>query len=552
MANWDPSYSMEAPNWYGEYVARHGPISISWLQEPMATWGAPETKREVRGAGIFRDGSQCRIIAPIDDGSVCLWEAGVGRTEGLSKRGAIIARSQAGLLSVNGSAYHSTSKANSTKSSLINSGVVECVSVDNFRKKAYFAVQSGLNEVDLETLQVSAHYSYPFPISALSEAAHPWPLTVGTTCSLHLHDPRQRRTNGSDSDDEDRVEAVADFPSSPKPRKDFYRLLAGDRPTDFAPLFQPGPVSILHLGSNSNIDSSDGQIYVAGRFPSILMYDRRTFPKLRDTLFSGSRLCSLTSLPYAFKVLESELMRKNELSTEDAYEARSKKGQTLIACGEYNGKGSLEIFGLSTDSTGHTIAPSLQAASSQTSTLKNRVSASRSKLLSVATHGTRIVYSDGDGSLKWVERDGSTLVRRWNINQYQTPPIAQSDPTNVTSQHGIDLDIHNPGYGIFNSCASAGDVARKIIPMNEGTSVNLNSTIDQDELLIWTGERLGILGFRKKPAFAPEDFEEKWESVEEKLKRREEQIYGQTMRRALERHADGVRFVRGLGMGDRF
>src|ERR1035438_8772484 len=38
--------------------------------------------------------------------------------------------------------------------------------------------------------------------------------------------------------------------------------------------------------------------------------------------------------------------------------------------------------------------------------LKNRQTSSNSKLLSVSNHGTRIVFSDGGGNIKWVEGNG--------------------------------------------------------------------------------------------------------------------------------------------------
>jgi len=146
---------------------------------------------------------------------------------------------------------------------------------------------------------------------------------------------------------------------------------------------------------------------------------------------------------------------------------------------------------------------------------------------SAVSHGTRLVVSDGDGQIRWVERDGSSLVRRWNINQ----SVERTEAP-----------------GIFNTCvmeAGRGDVARKLLP----TNANLDDGhLDHDELLLWTGERIGVLAFKGKPQFEEEDWEELM-SAEEKAKRKEERIYGQTMRRALERQADEVRLVRGLGLG---
>jgi len=529
LANWDPSYPAEKVDWYSEYIARHAPVSMSWLQQPTFGRGEHGEKQEVRGMALFEtdnEGNARKVVAPLDDGSVCLWDISTPKTTSDNRQGRIISRSKGGLLSVNGPKSHSWQDPAYTKSKLTSTGVAECVSVDSFRGKAYFAVQSGLNEVDLETLQIVSHERYPFSISALSEVKYSLPLTVGTTLSLHLHDPRIGHNAKSSNHSSERLDHVATFPASTRARNDFHRLLSGDSVSEPASLFQPGPLSILHLGSVSENSCEQGEIFVAGRFPSILNYDRRFFPRLRSTIHSGARLCSLAFLPYPFTSLEMDLMRQNQLSTEAVAEAKARPGATLIGCGEYNGKGSLEIYGLRSEPM---TDGNLPAGRTLDSTFKNRVSASRSKLLSVATHGTRIVFSDSDGMLKWVERDGSTLVRRWNINQYQQEEVRGLFTTSVLE-------------------TGTGDVARKILTTGGN---NPEKQLNQDDLLVWTGERIGLLNFASKPAFSAGDFEERAESVEEVSRRREESIYGQTMRRALERQADEVRFVRGLGLSAR-
>ena len=524
LANWDPSYQKENVDWYGEYIARHGPVSMSWLQQPKAQEDSTDGTHEIRGVALYHDSNKSCVVAPLDDGSVCLWELGhdTGSNGTRDRRkGAIIGRSKPGLLSIkedgdDDGLFYSRPIGKTT-----NAGVIECLSVDSVRNKAYCSLCRGLYEVDLNTLQISHYEKYPFMISALSEATYPVPLTVGSTHSLHLHDPR-RSMNAcwSDPNCTDRVDNVACFPASGRPKTDFYRLLSGDQaPSQCAPLFHPGPQAIHHMSSLGTSDSNSGEIYVAGRFPSLLIYDRRNFPKLRNTIHSGARLCSLTSIPYAFRSLDSR-----DLSLQEVHEAKSKPGKTLIACGEYNGKGSLEIYGLSPENNTNLSVP----GSAQTLSYKNRVSAAQSKLLSVATHGTRLVVSDGDGSIRWIERDGSTLVRRWNINQYQ----------------GSET------FGLFRSSSleAHGDVARKLLPVKEGLS---EVQSNRDELLVWTGERIGVLAFKTRPQFGVDDWEQKAESAEEKIKRREERIYGETMRRALEKQANEVRFVRGLGTGER-
>ncbi|MCJ1361721.1 hypothetical protein MMC16_000821 [Acarospora aff. strigata] len=544
LANWDPSYSTEKVDWYGEYIVRHAPLSMTWLQQPSSHKDHGGERREVRGIALLEGdtyGGAQRVVAPLDDGSVCLWDIGTAQSSSSNRQGSVVARSKAGLLSVNGQNNRKGEDSAYTRAQMTSTGVVECVSVDSFRKTAYFAVQSGLNEVDLETLQIISHERYPFSISALSEATYPLPLTVGTTLSLHLHDPRFALIARSSNHPSEFLDPVATFPASPKAQDDFHRLLAGDTLSTPAPLFQPGPLSILHLDRLNGHPSQNSEIFVAGRFPSILNYDRRFFPRLRSTIHSGARLCSLTSLPHPFRSTEQDLTRQNQPSPPVLEDTKAGPGSTLIACGEYNGKGSLEMYGLRSEAT---TTEELLSHADRTpdSTFKNRVSASRSKLLSVATHGTSIVSSDSDGGLKWVERDGSTLVRRWNINEYEY-------------RHQRREEAHGGGGGLFPTTvleagSGSGDVARKILTTNGG-SLNEKS-VRHDNLLLWNGERIGLLKFASKPdSSEAQDLgdDENGEGGQEVLRRREERIYGLTMRRALERQADEVRFVRGLGLG---
>lgn len=273
----------------------------------------------------------------------------------------------------------------------------------------------------------------------------------------------------------------------------------------------------------------NGDIYVAGRFPSILNYDRRNFPKLRGTIHSGARLCSMAALPHPFASMEVDLMRRCELSVEQVQAAKQLPGKTIVACGEYNSKGSLEMYGLSslphlTNNTSHPAAGRLQ-----NSTLKNRQTSSSSKLLSVANHGTRLVFSDGSGNLKWVERDGCTEVRRWNLSHGEN-----SGPRGIFGTLGDSyMD------------SSSGDIVRKILHTNTGQTKALN----QNDLVLWTGDKLGLLNFSSKPGFTAESFEVEAKSSQDAHREREERIYGETMRRALERQADEVRYMTGLGLG---
>lgn len=512
-ASWDPSCPGEKVNWYEEYTARHAPLYLNWLPRPLDSSKRPEKIRhEIRGLGLKSDGDEGIVVAPLDDGSVCLWN--IGRSNEFvrgARSGRIMARSKPGLLitSAAESAVASGKRA-IPKADLAADGVIECVSVDRHRNKAYFAVDNALNEIDLETLQLSSFESYRHTICALSESSYPTPLTVGTTLGIHLHDPRLALNAPSGSRSLERLDAIATFPTRLQLCRDMSK--SSYSCLDYAPLFDPGPLSILHQPSpDGPDDTSNGGIYIAGRFPSILAYDRRSFPKLRDSIHSGARLCSLALL--------------------DPVPGPSNP-KSLIACGQYNGRGSLEIYPLPTTSAPEN--PTTVKSSNKNSYFRNRTSASSSKILSLTPHGTRLLYSDGNCMLTWVERDGSTLVRRWPINQNHAA---------ITSSAATADARASPPYshGVFTSSAvnysNRRDFGRKLLRTGP------NST---DEVLLWTGEKIGLVGFRD----AVFSDEVQAEADEEKSKDEEEwERYASRMRIALERQADEVRFMAGFPHG---
>lgn len=505
LANWDPSYASERIDWYEEYIARHAPISMCRLQQPADSRG---WNRETRGLGRYVKNNKSLIVAPLDDDSVCVWEAGQEDDPTDRAAGAIVGRSNSCSMTTKLAGEFSKT-ANRAR---IN--IAEGVSVDSAQNKAYIAVHNILTEVDLETLRISSSEEYPSPISALSEASHPVPLTVATTHSLHLHDPRQPRNAcfaGSDQSGRDEYTTTA-LPPFPRDHNDLRPSSVKYDTDNYVHLDQPGPLSIAHVPSSTGQTSdSNGHICVAGRFPSILTYNRRMFPRLNSTIHSGSRLASLTSLPLPL------------LCSADNFPLNPQTTHTLIACGEYNGKGSLELFPFSTtsqpSSPRHSTSSSFKTLAEPAVPYKNRSSASSSKLLSVIPHGTRIVFSDSDGGLKWVERDGHTLVRRWNLNAYNASTVPAPDP--AASQMFASHD--------------GGSVARKILPLGSWEE-------PKGELAVWTGEKIGILGFRPKPRF-------EWEWDQREVVGTEEGEFRTMMRRALERDADNARIVRGLGLG---
>lgn len=467
--SWDPSFEREDVDWYAEYVARHGRVSFSWFPRVSGREG-----REVKGIGVLRDqGQRDRVVGPLEDGRVCVWDwrESSGRVVGVSAPGLLI------------------NPGNESESALNFAGFGECVSVDSPRRRAYMAVEDVLNEVDLETLQVISRQTYPHAIFALSqETDYSAPLTLATAQTLHIHDPR--------------ASSVA------------------------ASLFQPSPLSVLHPPS-----PHENTILVAGRFPSILSYDRRFFPRLQNAVHSGGGLCSLASAP-------SPRLSIPAVAGPDSHK--------VVACGEYKGRGSLELYNLqSSESNDTSLSPAVY---------QNRQSAASSKLLSVASHGTRIVYSDGGGTIKWVERDARTEVRRWNINTHLSDLKALNRERQQSHQTstGPSIEDDDEEGGLFansNGLAS-NEVARKIIPTG--------GTLTNDDILIWTGERIGCLSFGTRTAeplvenededglMAIDESEETRQHRREQVRRERE--YARTMRRALERQADEVRRMGGFGL----
>lgn len=563
-AAWDPSYEGEDVDWYSEYIARHGPMSFSWLQQPFTKKnpGGRKIYREVKGMGLLRDWSSARqnkVVAPLDDGSVCIWDLNHSHSiDSQATKGSVLGVSAPGILMADLSKRRDPASRSALE--FINLG--QSVSVDSIRQRAYMAVGNALNEVDLETLQVISQQRYPWSIFALSqETDYSVPLTVATTLSIHIHDSRLSASEEEAAINlrcEEPVTAlVPDSQVYARPDSPLLQLQPDGRPpyrirspdpsqkgADYAPLFQPGPLSLLHPPA-PHVNT----ILLAGRFPSILQYDRRFFPRLQNTVHSGGRLCGLTSMsaPH-FPV-----------SSGSTYPHSHK----VVACGEYNGKGSLELYELTPSSLNSGDSPS-EVTSNMNSVCQNRQSAAKSKVLSVESHGTRIAYSDAEGNIKWVERDGRIDVRCFNINSYLQQARSQNNrqsslqTSDAFAGDGDEEQEEEGASGLWRSVFRSqtdGEVARKILP----TGGNLTG----DELLVWTGEQVGrvVLSTSSGDNQGEEDDDDEMsidgdldDSTREELRsrrrehQRQEREYARRMRRALERQADEVRRMRGFGL----
>lgn len=541
IANWDPSYHGENVNWYHEYIQRNAGIAVNWLQQSTLKDGAESMHLEARGLALYRPDNPHQdpykaeaifAVSALEDGSVCLWDV----TGAKGRKGAIHAKSQPGLLLIDG-----TSAGNNNRSKRIDTSVTEVVSVDSKLHLAFFAVQSrkymvcsrgfqwssytltihaDLIEVDLRKFAVVGCESFPWSITTLSATDPSAPLTVGTNNGIHLHDFRARDLSLS-VDGSERLEGFCGIAS-----KELFaqglKTLFDDKPLPpYAPLAHPAPLSILHMHRPGATANMTDEIYVAGRFPSILLYDRRMFPSIKGSIHSGARLSSLSSLPFPYSNPDSKLRKVGDMSIEQVARSkgRSPDGRTLLAFGEYKTKGSLEMYGLLPS---HELPTSLPEALSDR-VYRNRQSSSDSKILSGTTQGTRVVLSDGSGWIKWFERDGCTEVRR----------------------EAIGHCVREQAPSLFASMPGSGDIARKVLAMQEHSTGRVND----NDVLFWTGENLGMMTFTSSPGFTPEDFEVDVRSAADREKEMEERVYSQEIRRALERQADDVRFVSSLGLG---
>ena len=367
-----------------------------------------------------------------------------------------------------------------------------------------------LIEVDLHRLEVVSRESFEWSITTLSPVHQGVPLTVGTSLGVHLHDFRARASPSHDV-----VERVDDAPHWDE--NDVLKAIFDPKPLPpYASLSQPTPISILHLPQSGSPGLVSDDIYVSGRFSNILHYDRRKFPAIVSSIYSGALIKSLSALPFPYSTVDSEVRRNAELSVAQAAQLKeSGEGRTLIAGGGYKSKGSLEMYGLSAakeTSEGPTL---------QNSVFKNRQTAASSTILSVTSHGTKLIFSDGSGFLKWFERDGSTECRRMRIGH--------SDGDDSSS--------------IFGSMPASDDMARKILSTRSASG---NDRPNDDNILLWTGEKLGMVSFSNTPLFDGASFEnERLEPSADDVKRFE---YTKRMRAALERQADEVRFMSRLGM----
>lgn len=497
-SQWDPSYSGEAVSWYAEYVSRQGPVSVEWLypSTDKCRW-----LRAARGIGIMKDFSyeaSDMIVSPLEDGSVCLWNLNRSISDASrSLRGTVAGESSPRLL-FDGH-LRDKNEYNTFNVKDIPIGGGEGVSIDSYRKVAYIATGSRVNEVNLATMQVISQITLPWSVFALSQETHeyPAPLTIGTSDSLQLYDWRSQRSIADICSARGTDDTAVMNPFDSHPVNGICSTL----------LHEPGPLSILHPPT-PNVNN----IIVAGRFPSLLLYDRRYLGTLQGSSHSGARLDGVTAIPTA---PTPAIAHGQDLS----------RHHTLVACGEYKGRGSLEFFALPFQP--EDLSEGNEKQSTPISLYRNRQNASASKLLSVANHGTRIVFSDADGIIRWMERDGRSCVRSFHLGDRRY--YRQAPSSCKSSISSSDRTSHSSSKNMLFEC----DVAQKILP----TGFN---TVEDSELLLWSGEQVGRL------RFVPSNYEEYREGKESEVEAQERE-HADIMRRSLINSANELNWMQRFG-----
>jgi hypothetical protein len=546
IACWDPSFPMEQVDFYREYIHRHAKTHIDWLDT------SDPSNSDIMGFAALRevDESVRRLLTARDDGSVQIWDVA-------AYGGRMLSTSAPGVL------------ASSTSYRDKETGAIENMSVDHRQNKAYIAVSDELHEIDLNTLQATKKQPFPFPITVLSEATHPLPITVGTNNTLHLYDPRVSYFQPADTSS--RLELLngttVASPSS--------NVLPGiAKYAAHVTLEQPGPTSIVHPFSNSSTDFTN-PIYIAGRFTSILAYDRRTWPRIAGTIFSGARLSSMAVLPYPYMPHSaSTFSHLPTLSPANLDVLKSAPGFTLIAGGVYGGKGSLELYDVRpSPPVREVFRPSPNNRPTE-NCYRNRQTAARSRLISVANHGTSIVFSDGDGNVKWVERNGSTVIRETSV---VVPPMGSQSGSSSSLPIGSGTrEQTREEYDNAEDQPEANDdIIQKLLPIRLAS----HTSSQPDDLLLYSSSgRIGVMGFGRRTltnalsidysssranrlssrsvglgddndefhdARTPEELAEQ---EEERSKEVEERKFSRMMRKALERQAEEVRWMQDLGV----
>lgn len=97
---------------------------------------------------------------------------------------------------------------------------------------------------------------------------------------------------------------------------------------------------------------------------------------------------------------------------------------------------------------------------------------------------------------------------------------------------------------VSSRSGGGGELARKIV--STGSTVSQDRP-NSDNLLFWTGERLGLIGFTNEPLYQASDFNKA--NQDEVIEDEERQVYSERMLDALEGQADEMKLMARFGHG---
>jgi hypothetical protein len=489
----DPSYPHEKIDFYTEYIQRTAPICVNWF-EPRRIG---RTELEVAGANILFDrftGIAESVFGALEDGSLCIWDA----HRNSAVPGRMIARTSA-LPPLN-------QGRNADR-------IIEGCSVDSFLKRGYFATRNIVFEVDLATLSVLNKIPYTDQVCAISEVSPGKQLTVATNQGIQFLDTKL-------------------------PPRQFKNCIHWCDSQSFTRLPDPSPLSILHQPDFPDAPNSSS-IWIGGRFSHLLNYDTRMLSHINQTVHSGAHICSLSLLPNCYFTEKPVSLSKPSslLPVGQIQASKAVSGHTILAAGNYRGRGSLELYGIPSS------VANRSSGSAGLTKFSNRFNLGQ--MMSVVPHGGKIVCSDSNGMLKWVERDGLTPVRSYNINTMSS--LATVELGQLMSTHAQMADQANaPARAWGDQGVSWGtqDLVQKIIPTRVSgdtyPAVDKRGPAEEDDLVIWTADgRLGLVNSGK----------DKWnweqEPVNAELDMAEE-AYSQRMRTVLLAHENELNWLPNL------
>jgi hypothetical protein len=541
LVNWDPEYHGREPavDWYSEYVQRVADINVDWL-DPWDRQRQVAVPPVASGCLVFEPGEQVarKVIGVSENLTVAVWDISRSSSAGTVLDWTWLPKSDLALNSIHPSA-------------------IEAASLDEHAGKAYFAAGNYVLQVDLQTLQLTGKHPITDrgAIFALSSADPGLPLTVATERHVHLIDPRARVPTARAPADP----LLIHDPAMSRSVKPFLRFR----------LVDPGPRSILHVPAlpSAPLDSSSS-IWVAGRFSHLLGFDRRRFPALaRAPIPCAARNPSLALLPNVHCHIPPSTRSGGRgwsfgssapdplLPAREIFSAKEKPGHTILAAGMHRGGAGLALHALGTAAATDDGDDASGAGGAMTAatTFRRAPGGGFARALAGAPHGARLVLADSAGWLRWVERDGATAVRAWNVNSGRASagPAARLGRANGGAEGLRDGEGPGSVAQLVRLRPPADDddddFVTRILPVGRGGAAAAGA--DGAGLVLTTQEgRVGLLGFGAKTRWgAPVDRERTAEEEEARAGMEEQTLYERRMRWALAAHANEVNFFGARG-----